>query len=167
MNQTMTKNDQQNITRLFDKLIEQIRKMLTLLDNEAKLLSSRDIDTFEKVTREKMSVALELDRLTKALPPILNLDTELANHDRHESQNHSHPNQLILDTDLAKQWSEILGLLHQCKNFNESNGAGIDLLKQHYKRYVDFLTPSNDVGNTYGPNGIEDQSLASRSHSVA
>jgi len=50
-------------------------------------------------------------------------------------------------------WAQLMLVCAECKNLNEQNGAGIDLLSRHTKRSLDILKGKSESTNTYGSDG--------------
>lgn len=50
-------------------------------------------------------------------------------------------------------WVQLMLVCAECKNLNEQNGAGIDLLSRHTKRSLDILKGKSESTTTYGSDG--------------
>lgn len=50
-------------------------------------------------------------------------------------------------------WTQLMLVCADCRNLNEQNGAGIDLLSRHTKRSLDILKGKPEFSNTYGCDG--------------
>ncbi|MGZ5619940.1 MAG: flagella synthesis protein FlgN [Methylobacter sp.] len=50
-------------------------------------------------------------------------------------------------------WAQLMLVCADCRNLNEQNGAGIDLLSRHTKRLLDILKGKPEFANTYGSDG--------------
>ncbi|HEY8035342.1 MAG TPA: flagellar protein FlgN [Methylobacter sp.] len=50
-------------------------------------------------------------------------------------------------------WAQLMLVCADCRNLNEQNGAGIDLLSRHTKRSLDILKGKPEFANTYGSDG--------------
>ncbi|MGZ8158215.1 MAG: flagella synthesis protein FlgN [Methylobacter sp.] len=60
----------------------------------------------------------------------------------------------LLPAESIDSWSQLMLVCAECRNLNEQNGAGIDLLSRHTKRSLDILKGKPEfAANTYGSNG--------------
>lgn len=50
-------------------------------------------------------------------------------------------------------WAQLMLICAECRDLNEQNGAGVDLLSRHTKRSLDILKGKPDSANTYGSDG--------------
>lgn len=55
--------------------------------------------------------------------------------------------------ELIGNWTQLMLVCADCRNLNEQNGAGIDLLSRHTKRSLDILKGKPAFANTYGADG--------------
>lgn len=59
-------------------------------------------------------------------------------------------------------WTQLMIVCAECRNLNEQNGAGIDLLSRHTKRSLDILKGKPAFANTYGSDGSAQSDRYSR-----
>jgi len=59
-------------------------------------------------------------------------------------------------------WTQLMLVCAKCRNLNEQNGAGIDLLSRHTKRSLDILKGKPEFANTYGSDGSAQSDRYSR-----
>ena len=59
-------------------------------------------------------------------------------------------------------WTQLMLVCAECRNLNEQNGAGIDLLSRHTKRSLDILKGKPEFANTYGSDGSAQSDRYSR-----
>lgn len=52
-----------------------------------------------------------------------------------------------------ENWTQLMLVCAECRNLNDQNGAGIDLLSRHSKRSLDILKGKSEFANTYGSDG--------------
>lgn len=50
-------------------------------------------------------------------------------------------------------WAQLMLVCAECRNLNEQNGVGIDLLSRHTKRSLDILKGKSESTTTYGSDG--------------
>lgn len=160
------KDETRRVALILEEMTKQASHMLALLNREASLIKSRNVEAIETVTGEKQLSASKLEEFSLELQTMFSsvgqsLTTVKAlDQPGHERQTFSR--------DLDEQWSNANRLLQQCKKLNESNGAGLELLARHCKRCLDFLrNQSSTTDQTYGPDGIEKQPDSSRSLTLA
>lgn len=60
----------------------------------------------------------------------------------------------LLTAESFGNWEQLMGVCLECRNLNEQNGAGIELLSRHTKRSLDILKGKPAFTNTYGSDGI-------------
>ncbi len=158
--------NKQKIIQDFDVLSEQVHRMLNLLNNEAVLIKSKDIAGIETIASEKQTLSTKLNSWVSQQQNIL-FRSENPNQ-RDVSEHSAEPNiNFLLDPNLADRWNHIKSLLTQCKLLNETNGACIELIKRHSQRSLEVLYNSGSAPQIYGPNGVTEASLPSRSLTLA
>lgn len=59
----------------------------------------------------------------------------------------------LLPAASIRNWTQLMLVCTECKNLNEQNGAGVDLLSRHTKRSLDILKGKSETANTYGCDG--------------
>lgn len=59
----------------------------------------------------------------------------------------------LLTAESMGNWTQLMIVCAECRNLNEQNGAGIDLLSRHTKRSLDILKGKPEFANTYGSDG--------------
>ncbi|MDO9267729.1 MAG: flagellar protein FlgN [Methylobacter sp.] len=59
----------------------------------------------------------------------------------------------LLPAQSIGNWAQLMIACAECRNLNEQNGAGIDLLSRHTKRSLDILKGKPEFANTYGSDG--------------
>jgi len=59
----------------------------------------------------------------------------------------------LLTDESIGNWAQLMLVCAECRNLNEQNGAGIDLLSRHTKRSLDILKGKPAFANTYGADG--------------
>ncbi|MDP1665076.1 MAG: flagellar protein FlgN [Methylobacter sp.] len=59
----------------------------------------------------------------------------------------------LLPAQSIGNWAQLMIACAECRNLNEQNGAGIDLLSRHTKRSLDILKGKPAFVNTYGSDG--------------
>lgn len=59
----------------------------------------------------------------------------------------------LLTDESIGNWAQLMLVCAECRNLNEQNGAGIDLLSRHTKRSLDILKGKPAIANTYGADG--------------
>ncbi|MBL6986994.1 MAG: flagellar protein FlgN [Methylobacter sp.] len=59
----------------------------------------------------------------------------------------------LLTAQSIDNWKQLMLVCTECRNLNEQNGAGIDLLSRHTKRSLDILKGKSEFANTYGSDG--------------
>jgi len=64
--------------------------------------------------------------------------------------------------ELIGNWTQLMIVCAECRNLNEQNGAGIDLLSRHTKRSLDILKGKPEFANTYGSDGSTQSDRHSR-----
>lgn len=68
----------------------------------------------------------------------------------------------LLTAESISNWTQLMLVCTQCRNLNEQNGAGIDLLSRHTKRSLDILKGKPEFSNTYGSDGSANSGRYSR-----
>jgi flagella synthesis protein FlgN len=63
---------------------------------------------------------------------------------------------------LVNNWTQLMIVCAECRNLNEQNGAGIDLLSRHTKRSLDILKGKPEFASTYGSDGSAQSDRYSR-----
>jgi flagella synthesis protein FlgN len=59
----------------------------------------------------------------------------------------------LITAESVDNWAQLMIVCAECRNLNEQNGAGIDLLSRHTKRSLDILKGKPAVATTYGSDG--------------
>ncbi len=59
----------------------------------------------------------------------------------------------LLTAESVANWTQLIRVCAECRDLNEQNGAGIDLLSRHTKRSLDILKGKSESANTYGADG--------------
>lgn len=159
----MTNETMQEGTQDFDLMLGQIEQMIELLEREATLINRQNIEAIETLAAEKQSLALQLDKISTEQQWIFSNQSAHNEVSRHSDRPSQTDIDILVDPELTEQRSRIYDHLLQCRLLNEANGAAIELLRRHSQRCLEILTQSDKTTHTYGPNGITQNSLPSRS----
>lgn len=159
------RDDTRRVASIIEEMTEEARHMLALLNREASLIKSRNVEAIETITGEKQLSASKLEEFSLEIHTMFSsAGQSLITVKALDQPGQEHR---TFSPDLDKQWSNANTLLQQCKKLNDSNGAGLELLARHCKRCLDFLRNQSNSDQTYGPDGVEKNLSSSRSLTLA
>lgn len=151
----------QELIALLSLVHENLISMTDLLDQEAKCLQSRDIESIEDAARRKRELADYLNDLTakqRNLLELLGYSADRAGMENFLDQVSSEPD----GTEIRDIWQSLLKVTAECRHQNEINGAYLGLLERYVESSLDLISGSPSQSETYGPKGSKNRGVLSR-----
>jgi len=140
--------------KLIFNALQSAQQLLQELNHEADALKkSQQVELINNIASNKKQLAAQLEQFNSHLAQVLSTE-QLPNSQegikeyfrRAETAN-------LPSAELIGNWTQLMLVCAECRNMNEQNGAGIDLLSRHTKRSLDILKGKPEFANTYGSDG--------------
>ncbi len=136
------------------------QKLFQLLGEEASFLKKNDDpELLVSISAEKQLLVTQLNQFTKQLAQILDTEKYTLSHEGIRNYLEKARDSGLKATELSQYWFEITELSKKCRELNEQNGAGIDLLTRHNRRSLHIIKGNGQTINTYGPDGATSSEL--------
>jgi flagellar biosynthesis protein FlgN len=112
------------VDELLNLQITELAKLQTLLSHELDILKNRELAILEEKSKEKEQVLSNINQLDQAI------------------SQHSSLKELQTDPDFSEKTKQIIKLLHDCKQQNETNGQIISNSQVSINRFKGMLQQS-------------------------
>jgi flagella synthesis protein FlgN len=124
------------------------------LNREADALKkNQQAELINNIAANKKQLVVQLEQFNSQLAQVLATE-KLANNQDGIREYFKRAEIANLPTaELIGNWMQLMLVCAECRNMNEQNGAGIDLLSRHTKRSLDILKGKPAFANTYGADG--------------
>lgn len=145
-----------NALQLAQQLYQELNREADALKNlhQAELISS--------IATNKKQLVVQLEQFNTQIAQVLATE-KLPNDQGSIKEYFNRAETAGLSTaESAGNWTQLMLVCAECRNLNEQNGAGIDLLSRHTKRSLDILKGKPEFANTYGSDGSAQSDRYSR-----
>ncbi|MGI9210928.1 MAG: flagella synthesis protein FlgN [Methylococcaceae bacterium] len=136
------------LLELLAQIHEHLASMHALLGEESSSLQTRNADSLQSVTSQKLALADRINELTARQKQLLEASGFSADRDGMEGFLTQCNEESSLNI-----WQKVLVLTADCKHRNDINGAYLALLERYVESTLDILTGSPSMGETYDPKG--------------
>ncbi|WP_150047892.1 flagella synthesis protein FlgN [Methylomonas rhizoryzae] len=134
-----------------DKLTQRLMDLLT--KEQEQLQRKFDPASIAAVAADKKEVVAHLEQFAKQLSQVLATEKlTLAQQGVQHYLTKARASGIDIE-EPAKCWASIGNLSKTCRQLNEQNGAGIDILSRHTQRSLAILRGKSPIATTYGPDG--------------
>jgi len=145
-----------NALQLAQQLVQELNRETDALKktHQAELINS--------IAASKKQLVAQLEQFNTQIAQVLATE-KLPNDQNSIKEYFSRAEAANLSTaELIGNWTQLMIVCAECRNLNEQNGAGIDLLSRHTKRSLDILKGKPEFANTYGSDGSTQSDRHSR-----
>ncbi len=145
-------------------LVNAINEFHALLDREAQALAAGKLDGLTELSRDKMQLSEQLDRLDRQRR------AGIANATRTQTDLEAMTEALLQcnnGTALLQDWKAALEKLRQCRSANELAGAQIHAQTRRSERALEILAGDMAAAVTYGPGGASRMAHRSKEFGLA
>jgi flagella synthesis protein FlgN len=151
---TMIVNTYPITTRLILEALNLTQQLYEQLNLEADALKTTQHDgLITNIAASKKHLVVQLEQFNTQLGQILATE-KLANNQQGIEEYFQRAEAAgLLVSELADNWAQMKLIWVKCRNLNEQNGAGIELLIRHVKRSLHILKGKPQLANAYGPDG--------------
>jgi len=133
------------------KLAQQLHQELS---READALKkTQQVELINNIAANKKQLVVQLEQFNTQITQVL--ATEQLPNDQESVREYFKRAETagLLTAESIGNWAQLMIVCAECRNLNEQNGAGIDLLSRHTKRSLDILKGKPEFANTYGSDG--------------
>ncbi|MGZ5011185.1 MAG: flagella synthesis protein FlgN [Methylobacter sp.] len=145
-----------NALQLAQQLRQELNREADALKNlhQAELISS--------IAANKKQLVMQLEQFNTQIAQVLT--TEKLPNDQDSIREYFNRAEVagLSTAESIGNWTQLMLVCAECRNLNEQNGAGIDLLSRHTKRSLDILKGKPEFTNTYGSDGSTQSDRYSR-----
>ncbi|MGZ5576613.1 MAG: flagella synthesis protein FlgN [Methylobacter sp.] len=145
-----------NALQLAQQLRQELNREADALKNlhQAELISS--------IAANKKQLVMQLEQFNTQITQVLT--TEKLPNDQDSIREYFNRAEVagLSTVESFGNWTQLMLVCAECRNLNEQNGAGIDLLSRHTKRSLDILKGKPEFTNTYGSDGSTQSDRYSR-----
>ncbi|MGZ5045068.1 MAG: flagella synthesis protein FlgN [Methylobacter sp.] len=145
-----------NALQLAQQLRQELNREADALKNlhQAELISS--------IAANKKQLVMQLEQFNTQITQVLT--TEKLPNDQDSIREYFNRAEVagLSTAESIGNWTQLMLVCAECRNLNEQNGAGIDLLSRHTKRSLDILKGKPEFTNTYGSDGSTQSDRYSR-----
>lgn len=124
------------------------------LNREADALKkNQQAELINNIAVNKKQLVAQLEQFNSQLAQVLATEKLPNNQDSIREYFKRAETASLPTAELIGNWTQLMLVCADCRNLNEQNGAGIDLLSRHTKRSLDILKGKPAFANTYGADG--------------
>lgn len=142
------------------QLAQQLRQELSI--ESGALKKTHQAELINNIAANKKQLVAQLEQFNAQLTQVL--ATEKLPNDQDSIKEYFRRAETagLFTAESVGNWTQLMLICAECRNLNEQNGAGIDLLSRHTKRSLDILKGKPEVANTYGSDGSTQSDRYSR-----
>ena len=138
----------QELKQLLENDIHQLRQLMELMEEESRVLRSRDVKALEPLASRKGKL---LDDVRNRAREKVHLLVKIG-----YRPDQGEPSRFIRSAglaDLASLWGDAQQLLDQCQNINRRNSRTVSHLQKRLARLTDIFRGSSSQQKLYGASG--------------
>ncbi|MCX7101654.1 MAG: flagellar protein FlgN [Methylobacter sp.] len=129
-------------------------ELLGELNREAESLkNTQESEVINNIAATKKQLALQLEQFNGQLTQVLATENLLNDQESIKEYFKRGEAAGLKISETVGNWVQLMLVCGECRNLNEQNGAGIELLSRHTKRSLDILKGKSEFSNTYGADG--------------
>ncbi len=136
-----------NALKLAQQLLHELRQEADALKN------TQQAELINNIAANKKQLVAQLEQFNTQITQVLATEQLPNNQESIKEYFKRAETAGLLPAESIGNWAQLMIVCAECKNLNEQNGAGIDLLSRHTKRSLDILKGKPAFANTYGSDG--------------